>query len=61
MVVIPAGTEQDAINTSTTESLHLYIVSSPLDGASSPVTVPSKGLAHRRRAAGVGFDLYPRG
>ena len=61
MVVIPPGTEHDAINTSITEPLRLYIFYSPPDSASSPVTVPSTGLAHRRRPAEVGFDLYPHG
>jgi mannose-6-phosphate isomerase-like protein (cupin superfamily) len=60
-VVIPAGTEHNAVNTSITERLRLYIFYSPPYSASSPVTVPSTDLAHRRRAAGVGFDLYPHG
>ena len=61
MVVIPAGTEHNAINTSITERPRLYIVYSPPDSASSPVKVSSTGLAHRRRPAEVGFDLYPHG
>jgi hypothetical protein len=61
MVIIPAGTERNAINTSITEPLRLYFFYSPPYGASSPVTVPSTGLAPRRRPAGVGFDLYPHG
>ena len=61
MMVIQAGTEHNAIDTSITEPLRLYIVYSPPDSASSPVTVPSTGLAHRRRPAEVGFDLYPHG
>jgi hypothetical protein len=39
MVVIPPGTEHDAINASITEPLRLYIFYSPPDSASSPVTV----------------------
>ena len=61
MMVIPAGTEHNAINASITERRCLYIVYSPPDSASSPVKVSSTGLAHRRRPAEVGFDLYPHG
>ena len=43
MVVIPPGTEHDAINTSITEPLRLYIFYSPPDSASSPVTVREHG------------------
>src|ERR687890_497936 len=43
MVVIPPGTEHDAINTSITEPLRLHIFYSPPDSASSPVTVREHG------------------